>query len=394
MQSGIVPGIILFFVITGLSLHCCSVVSRLMDMCKLLHGDNYSVTGFEDFDIGHRWFQVCVNFIVNLDFVFGATITISMMAVNLDEAISYLAKDESGIYMSGAYYRYIVGAISLLLLPIVWIKHFNGLAKISFLGTIANFVVMGIIVTDAIIAISGDYPQLSDVKRPWFNSGIFDGIGTMTYLYGVASMMPSFRDDMKKPNDLGKVVSSVHTMCVITYIGITVMSIWAYGDSVGYVVSQSFVVPAFKIVVACCVSLSLFSSTALYLVPPGLEVEAYFQKKKSKTRELTIRLIGRTCILIFAGGIAMISPRIDLLFNFVGSVTTTSVQTTFPQVFLFLMHRKMKRAPAHIREKYQGVPWWVWAVAAFAFAWGLFTLTYGIYDSIRILVKALNDVEN
>ena len=98
--------------------------------------------------------------------------------------------------------------------------------------------------------------------------------------------------------------------------------------------------------------------------------------------------------MIFAGGIAMISPRIDLLFNFVGSVTTTSVQTTFPQVFLWLMHRKIQNAPAHIRDRYKGVPWYVWAFAIFAFAWGLFTLTYGVYDSIRILVRAIEGEEN
>lgn len=91
--------------------------------------------------------------------------------------------------------------------------------------------------------------------------------------------MPTFRNDMASKQDLGRVTTLVHGLSVATYGIVAGVAIWAHGAAVRAPVSNSFSIAWFKVAVAVCMVLSLLSSTALYLNPPGLEIEEFVGSK-------------------------------------------------------------------------------------------------------------------
>lgn len=99
-----------------------------------------------------------------------------------------------------------------------------------------------------------------------------------------------------------------------------------------------------------------------------------------------MRVASRSVLLLCGSAVALISPRVDLLFNFVGAVTTNMVQTMAPQVFFLLLHRRVERLvqptpppPSLLR----------WGMCVFAICWGLFSLGYGLVVGGGALVAEL-----
>jgi len=276
-----------------------------------------------------------------------------------------------GGYILNAHYLFAI-ALTIAVLPTVWLRNMSVLSYISAGGVVASVLVTVCLFWIGLVDNVGF--QIESTRT--LNLSSFPvAIGLYGYCYSGHAVFPNIYTSMAKRSQFPMVLLTSFGICGVLYAVVAIMGYMMFGESTEsqFTLNLPTNLVASNIAVWTTV-VNPFTKYALTMHPVALSLEELLPSDRMKSYIYPILI--RTCLVFTTLGVALSIPFFGLVMSLIGSLLTMLVTLILPCVcFLRITKGKITR--------FQG------SLCAFIIVVGVISSVIGTYSSLSEIIQLL-----
>jgi len=167
----------------------------------------------------------------------------------------------------------------------------------------------------------------------------------ISFAFSVHPLLPDIFQNMAQPSRYTQMVSGSFIVVCLLYLPMAIMGYYSFGrDIEGEILS---VLPSSTLVtiVTWAITVHVCMSFCIVVNPSERALERLCGIDRSPY-ELFLRILIRTCLLGFIGGLAVLVPDFPDMLTLVSSITSTGTVFVLPTIFNIKLYRRTMGIPA------------------------------------------------
>ncbi|EEQ98627.1 amino acid transporter, putative [Perkinsus marinus ATCC 50983] len=227
-------------------------------------------------------------------------------------------------------------------IPLSWIREVKDVGIIAAAGVLSATAMVVVIIAASAnkLVVDGTAHDLEVGPR-----GVVDYLSvfaTYFFAYGISATTPTVCYNMSKPNDFPKSLVAALGFSTLVYLVVMELGYAAYGQAlskadtiVGAISPSGQPLNVFGWLINLVVLLVVLSHFLVLFTPTAKQVDAVCSTVGERRRWSTFNYrigcsVGRTCLVIFEGFIAIVVPKVDILVGLIGAFCVTQLSVFFP----------------------------------------------------------------
>jgi len=231
----------------------------------------------------------------------------------------------------------------------VWFDNMNQLGNLSFLSVVATLLLVIVVVVDVFQNVSEDRGEHEVIK---LSSSFWSSFVAFAFSFGAHPVLPSVVRDMREPQKYPAMSSVTFLIITISYLPITIIGYWAFGDKVASPILDNVEDGVMKMVSIACLLLNLLISYAVCINPSEQALEKTLEKPLKLDQPGPLKKVKQVLLrTVFVGvtlGIAIAIPDFPLVLDLVASLTNTFTVFVLPCAFYSKIFFRKLWWPVHV----------------------------------------------
>eukprot|EP00124_Ichthyophonus_hoferi_P000284 Ihof_evm10s10 gene=Ihof_evmTU10s10 len=332
-QAGLVGGIFMITIATGLCMYCGQILAKCM---------NDSVPGHQFLSYVDMGEYTCGRVGKVLGFY---TTYIGCYAGAVFFIVASIEQFQTLFPDAPISARWWATIFTLLVLPFCYIRTLGHAGIVSFAGTVTSVVVLTMItvlvISDYMSGRTADLDTHKTMLR-YDNVPILSkAFVTIIFTLGGMCIFPEVNRCMKNPQDFGRAITVACAITYVFYIGMTCVTYCVYGD---YLLTSGEYANVVKMlsnnwmakVIAASMEIHIFAAFVVTVMPIFRGAEDYL-KIDEMSNVVTVRFILRTFIVGIGLVVAVLVPFFGDIMAFIGASLDSLSGVILPCIFFAIL---------------------------------------------------------